>query len=104
MQISFQAIEKFAGNVMRITHSLTDFIVQLQETELPNDVSATQAVIKDHDVEKIEVLEDLASAMEHGRILLECLQTPLEEDEDKIAELDDKDGICLLYTSPSPRD
>ena len=87
---AFQAIEKFSANTTQIGHTLRTLCQRLQETEFPNDVTSTEALILSHESERSEVKEDIRTTLRHGEILLGCfksVQQPEGEEEVDSASL-----------------
>ncbi|XP_013399843.2 guanine nucleotide exchange factor DBS-like [Lingula anatina] len=70
------AIEKFSANTHHVSGQLQQCTERLSETELPNDVAGTEALLRDHGLERMEVKEELKSVVEHGETLLSCIREP----------------------------
>eukprot|EP00106_Octopus_bimaculoides_P006196 XP_014773638.1 PREDICTED: guanine nucleotide exchange factor DBS-like isoform X15 [Octopus bimaculoides] len=73
------ASEKFSTNVSDITHSLDQLAARYEETEIPNDVTGTEALIREHIQGRKELLDDLNSTTNHGEILLNCVKGNSQE-------------------------
>lgn len=66
----FQAIEKFSANTCTVGHTLRALCQRFAETEFPNDVSATELLIADHEDEQNQVKDELDSTVKHGEVSL----------------------------------
>ncbi|GAB1610590.1 guanine nucleotide exchange factor DBS isoform X15, partial [Argonauta hians] len=73
------ASEKFSTNVSDITLSLEQLAARYEETEIPNDVTGTEALIREHIQGRKELLDDLNSTTNHGEILLNCVKGNSQE-------------------------
>ncbi|XP_068124180.1 guanine nucleotide exchange factor DBS isoform X10 [Hyperolius riggenbachi] len=74
------AIENFALMVKQTAQALQSFGTELAETELPNDVSTTSALIAVHTEKKDKMKDDLRLALNQGSDILEQIKQPVKED------------------------
>ncbi|XP_066267991.1 guanine nucleotide exchange factor DBS-like isoform X4 [Branchiostoma lanceolatum] len=70
------AIEKFASNTHDIAKTLQTLGTELAETELPNDIATTEALLEQQRKQKEEIKDDLAEAQRHGETLLSIIRRP----------------------------
>ncbi|CAL1542994.1 unnamed protein product, partial [Lymnaea stagnalis] len=68
------AVEKFSKNTAEISTTLSAVVKKMEERELPNDVTGTEAIIGVCMAERKELLEDIDSATAHGETLLKCIK------------------------------
>ncbi|XP_059163634.1 guanine nucleotide exchange factor DBS-like isoform X3 [Physella acuta] len=68
------AVEKFSKNTAQISTNLSAVVKKMEERELPNDVTGTEAVMRVCMAERKELLEDIDSASAHGETLLKCIK------------------------------
>ncbi|CAE1260153.1 MCF2 [Acanthosepion pharaonis] len=73
------ASEKFSTNINNVTQALDQLAARYEETEIPNDVAGTEALIREHIQGRKELLDDLNSASNHGEILLNCVKGNSQE-------------------------
>lgn len=73
------ASEKFSTNISNVTQALDQLAARYEETEIPNDVAGTEALIREHIQGRKELLDDLNSASNHGEILLNCVKGNSQE-------------------------
>ncbi|XP_040192171.1 guanine nucleotide exchange factor DBS isoform X3 [Rana temporaria] len=73
------AIESFALMVKQTAQTLQAFGTELAETELPNDVSTTTALLAVHTEKKDKMKDDLKLALKQGSDILEQIQQPVKE-------------------------
>ncbi|XP_048193609.1 LOW QUALITY PROTEIN: guanine nucleotide exchange factor DBS-like [Perognathus longimembris pacificus] len=73
------AIESFALMVKQTAQMLQAFGTELAETELPNDVPSTRAVLRAHTEKKGKAKDDLRRALKEGHGILASLGEPLAE-------------------------
>ncbi|XP_069323894.1 guanine nucleotide exchange factor DBS isoform X2 [Eulemur rufifrons] len=73
------AIESFAVMVKQTAQTLQGFGTELAETELPNDVPSTRAVLCAHTEKKDKAKEDMRVALEEGRGVLDSISAPLAQ-------------------------
>lgn len=69
-----QAVEKFLSNTEKISTAVQVKVKKFQDTEIPNDVKGMEAVIRDHNVGRQEILDDLSSGDTQGKTLLDCIK------------------------------
>jgi hypothetical protein len=58
-----------------VGESLRGLCERLQQTEFPNDVSATEQLIQDHSGARSQLRTDLGDTIRHGEILRDCFKT-----------------------------
>ncbi|KAK7866805.1 hypothetical protein R5R35_005239 [Gryllus longicercus] len=68
------ALEKFSCNTQEVSAALDSFTQSLQDTEFPNDVDATQELLKSQGSEYDDLKEDILSAARHGENLLNSIR------------------------------
>ncbi|KAL3847149.1 hypothetical protein ACJMK2_018078, partial [Sinanodonta woodiana] len=68
------AVEKFSSNAEKVSIAITAQTKRWDECLVPNDVPGTEKIIRDHAVQRKELLEDLESAETHGKTLLSCIK------------------------------
>uniref|UniRef100_A0A2C9KF52 Guanine nucleotide exchange factor DBS n=1 Tax=Biomphalaria glabrata TaxID=6526 RepID=A0A2C9KF52_BIOGL len=68
------AVEKFSKNTAQISTNLSAVVKKMEERELPNDVTGTEAILRVCMAERKELLEDIDSASAHGETLLKCIK------------------------------
>ncbi|XP_014681378.1 PREDICTED: guanine nucleotide exchange factor DBS-like isoform X2 [Priapulus caudatus] len=90
------AIEKFSANTQIISHSLRELANKLTETELPNDVESTEALLLAQGNQRDDIKDDLTSAMRHGETLLKCLRRPLSQGDGRGSYPDKLTNIAAL--------
>ncbi|CAI9554823.1 unnamed protein product [Staurois parvus] len=73
------AIESFALMVKQTAQTLQVFGTELAETELPNDVSTTSALLAVHTEKKDKMKDDLKLALKQGSDILEQIKQPVKE-------------------------
>ncbi|PIO38921.1 hypothetical protein AB205_0064630 [Aquarana catesbeiana] len=73
------AIESFALMVKQTAQTLQVFGTELAETELPNDVSTTTALLAVHTEKKEKMKDDLKLALKQGSDILEQIKQPVKE-------------------------
>ncbi|XP_072268344.1 guanine nucleotide exchange factor DBS isoform X5 [Pyxicephalus adspersus] len=73
------AIESFALMVKQTAQTLQVFGTELAETELPNDVSSTSALLAVHTEKKDKMKDDLRLAFKQGSDILEQIKQPVNE-------------------------
>ena len=72
----WQAVESFSANTTDIGAALRKFSRRLQDTELPNDVPATQAVLQHQSQEYAALKTELRNANAQGETLLNLIKKP----------------------------
>uniref|UniRef100_A0A3B4BC35 Mcf.2 cell line derived transforming sequence-like b n=1 Tax=Periophthalmus magnuspinnatus TaxID=409849 RepID=A0A3B4BC35_9GOBI len=90
------AIEAFALMVKTTAQALQSFGAELAETELPNDVESTTALLRGHGVKKDAMKEDLQVALSQGKRLLECINEPLQEDPEYHMTQDEMENLLTV--------
>ncbi|XP_067143192.1 guanine nucleotide exchange factor DBS-like isoform X3 [Centruroides vittatus] len=70
------AVEKFSSNLQEISLALKEMKRSLRETELPNDVGSTMALLENQCGEYRELKDDIRNASKHGESLLNCIRRP----------------------------
>ncbi|XP_077338991.1 guanine nucleotide exchange factor DBS isoform X3 [Lithobates pipiens] len=73
------AIESFALMVKQTAQTLQVFGTELAETELPNDVSTTTALLAVHTKKTDKMKDDLKLALKQGSDILEQIKQPVKE-------------------------
>uniref|UniRef100_A0A670J7S7 MCF.2 cell line derived transforming sequence like n=1 Tax=Podarcis muralis TaxID=64176 RepID=A0A670J7S7_PODMU len=73
------AIENFAQMVKQTAKNLRSFGTELAETELPNDVQSTSALLTAHTENKDKMKEDLRIALIQGQDILKSIRKPVFE-------------------------
>ncbi|XP_033003631.1 guanine nucleotide exchange factor DBS isoform X5 [Lacerta agilis] len=73
------AIENFAQMVKQTAKNLRSFGTELAETELPNDVQSTIALLAAHTENKDKMKEDLRIALIQGQDILRSIRKPVFE-------------------------
>ncbi|XP_033637412.1 guanine nucleotide exchange factor DBS-like isoform X5 [Asterias rubens] len=73
------AIERFANNCRERSTAVQVLTDEFTQTELPNDVEAANTLLMDHRKKRMDLKDDLQSAMKYGQTLLRCLRRPLDE-------------------------
>ncbi|KAK3596722.1 hypothetical protein CHS0354_025019 [Potamilus streckersoni] len=68
------AVEKFSSNAEKISIAITALTKRWDECLVPNDVPGTEKIIRDHAMQRKELLEDVESAETHGKTLLSCIK------------------------------
>lgn len=68
------ALEKFSCNTQEVSDALDTFTQRLQDTEFPNDVNATQQLLKTQGNEYAELKEEILQAARHGEDLLNSIR------------------------------
>ena len=71
-----QAVESFSANTTDIGAALRKFSRRLQDTELPNDVPATQAVLVQQSQDYAALKTELRNANAQGETLLNLIKKP----------------------------
>lgn len=71
-----QSVESFSANTADISAALRKFSRRLQDTELPNDVQSTQAVLQHQGEEYASLKMELNNANAQGEILLSLIKKP----------------------------
>lgn len=71
-----QAVESFSANTADIGAALRKFSRRLQDTELPNDVQSTQAVLQHQGQEYNSLKTELRNANAQGETLLHLIKKP----------------------------
>lgn len=69
-------MESFSANTADIGAALRKFSRRLQDTELPNDVQSTQAVLQHQGQEYASLKTELNSANAQGETLLNLIKKP----------------------------
>ncbi|XP_067010975.1 guanine nucleotide exchange factor DBS [Anabrus simplex] len=89
------ALEKFSCNTQEVSAALDSFTQSLQDTEFPNDVDATQQLLKTQGAEYSELKEEILNAARHGENLLNSIrQCPNGN-----GTLNSREGQMELYRS-----
>ena len=70
-------MESFSANTADIGAALRKFSRRLQDTELPNDVTTTQAVLQHQGQEYASLKKELQNANIQGETLLGLIKKPL---------------------------
>ncbi|KAG0430070.1 hypothetical protein HPB47_023040 [Ixodes persulcatus] len=70
------AVEMFTGSLKEMTESIREITQRLRDTELPNDVASTVALLRDQGGQYQELKDDLLNASQHGHQLLRCVRPP----------------------------
>lgn len=70
------AVEMFSGSLKEMTESIREITQRLGETEMPNDVPSTVALLRDQGGQYQELKDDLLNASQHGHQLLRCVRPP----------------------------
>ncbi|XP_038050997.1 guanine nucleotide exchange factor DBS-like [Patiria miniata] len=77
------AIERFANNCRERSTAVQILTDEFARTELPNDVEGANTLLMDHRKKRMELKDDLQSAMKYGQTLLRCMRRPLDESPDQ---------------------
>ncbi|XP_049634053.1 guanine nucleotide exchange factor DBS isoform X2 [Suncus etruscus] len=86
------AIESFALMVKQTAQRLQSFGTELAETELPNDVPATSAVLSSHTHKRDQAKEEMKQALDEGQRILESIREPLAKDTERGLNQDQLDN------------
>ncbi|XP_022095284.1 guanine nucleotide exchange factor DBS-like isoform X4 [Acanthaster planci] len=73
------AIERFASNCRERSTAVQILTDEFTHTELPNDLEGANTLLMDHRKKRMELKDDLQSAMKYGQTLLRCMRRPLDE-------------------------
>uniref|UniRef100_A0A672Z2A2 Mcf.2 cell line derived transforming sequence-like b n=1 Tax=Sphaeramia orbicularis TaxID=375764 RepID=A0A672Z2A2_9TELE len=90
------AIEGFALMVKRTAQTLQSFGTELAETELPNEIQATTALLSMHTTKKDKMKDDLLVALEQGSRLLESINEPVVRDPDHNMNQDELENLATV--------
>ncbi|XP_018584642.2 guanine nucleotide exchange factor DBS-like isoform X1 [Scleropages formosus] len=90
------AIEGFALMVKKTAQALQSFGTELAETELPNDIQATNSLLESHTEKKDRMKEDLMDALSQGNTLLESINEPLVRDPDYRMNQDELENLSTV--------
>nr|CAD7393644.1 unnamed protein product [Timema cristinae] len=83
------ALEKFSSNTKTVSVSLDDFTHSLEDTEFPNDVDATQQLLKSQGVQYSLLKKEILEAAKHGEALLDSIRNHPSSDS-KLTYSEDK--------------
>uniref|UniRef100_A0A8C5P9P9 MCF.2 cell line derived transforming sequence like n=1 Tax=Leptobrachium leishanense TaxID=445787 RepID=A0A8C5P9P9_9ANUR len=86
------AIENFALMVKQTAQILQTFGTELAETELPNDVQSTNALLAAHTEKKDKMKDDLRLSLKQGHDLLERIMEPVKENPEYRMNQDQQDN------------
>ncbi|XP_056645987.1 guanine nucleotide exchange factor DBS-like isoform X1 [Diorhabda sublineata] len=67
-------LETFSAVTQQVSNSLDNFTKTIEETELPNDVEATQKLLDNHSLIYSDLKKDILSAAKHGEDLLTSIK------------------------------
>ncbi|CAJ1079683.1 guanine nucleotide exchange factor DBS isoform X4 [Xyrichtys novacula] len=90
------AIEGFALMVKKTAQTLQSFGTELAETELPNEIQATTALLSAHKSKKDKMKEDLRVALDQGSRLLESINEPVVRDPDHNMNQDELENLATV--------
>lgn len=74
-------MERFSASTGDIGAALRKFSRRLQDTELPNDVPTTRAVLEQQGREHANLSGELRKAVAHGEALLAAIRRPAKRSE-----------------------
>lgn len=86
------AIESFALMVKQTAQRLQGVGTELAETELPNDVPATSALLSTHCEKRARAKEDMRLALSEGQRVLESIREPLDASTERSLNQDQLDN------------
>ncbi|XP_078030715.1 guanine nucleotide exchange factor DBS isoform X3 [Epinephelus lanceolatus] len=90
------AIEGFALMVKKTAQTLQSFGTELAETELPNEIQATNVLLSTHTTKKDKMKEDLLVALGQGSRLLESINEPVVRDPDHNMNQDELENLATV--------
>ncbi|XP_069753200.1 guanine nucleotide exchange factor DBS [Narcine bancroftii] len=90
------AIENFAMTVKVTAQLLQSFGTELAETELPNDVQCTEALLIIHTEKQNYLKEKLKSAVKEGNTLLVCIKEPLNKNPNHKLNFDELENLATV--------
>ncbi|XP_029567923.1 guanine nucleotide exchange factor DBS [Salmo trutta] len=89
-------MEGFALMVKRTAQILQSFGTELAETELPNEIQATDNLLRSHTDKKDKMKEDLQVALGQGSRLLESINEPMVRDPDHNMNQDELENLATV--------
>ncbi|XP_049450403.1 guanine nucleotide exchange factor DBS isoform X8 [Epinephelus fuscoguttatus] len=90
------AIEGFALMVKKTAQTLQSFGTELAETELPNEIQATNVLLSTHTTKKDKMKENLLVALGQGSRLLESINEPVVRDPDHNMNQDELENLATV--------
>ncbi|XP_068428330.1 guanine nucleotide exchange factor DBS isoform X5 [Clinocottus analis] len=90
------AIEGFALMVKKTAQILQAFGTVLAETELPNEIQATAALLSTHTSKRDKMKDDLLVALDQGSRLLESINEPVVRDPDHNMNQDELENLATV--------
>ncbi|XP_047456492.1 guanine nucleotide exchange factor DBS isoform X1 [Mugil cephalus] len=90
------AIEGFALMVKKTAQTLQSFGTELAETELPNEIQATNILLSTHTSKKDKMKEDILVALGQGGRLLESINEPVVRDPDHNMNQDELENLATV--------
>ncbi|XP_008300128.1 guanine nucleotide exchange factor DBS-like [Stegastes partitus] len=90
------AIEGFALMVKKTAQTLQSFGTELAETELPNEIQATNVLLSTHTNKKEKMKEDILVALGQGSRLLESINEPVVRDPDHNMNQDELENLATV--------
>ncbi|XP_038576800.1 guanine nucleotide exchange factor DBS isoform X2 [Micropterus salmoides] len=90
------AIEGFALLVKKTAQTLQSFGTELAETELPNEIQATNILLGTHTNKKDKMKEDLLVALGQGSRLLESINEPVVRNPDHNMNQDEMENMATV--------
>ncbi|XP_043926586.1 guanine nucleotide exchange factor DBS-like isoform X2 [Protopterus annectens] len=88
------AIENFALTVKTTAQMLQAFGIELAETELPNDVQCTEALLVVHTDRQDKLKVELNTALKQGTTLLTCIREPVTREPNYSLNLDERENVA----------
>ncbi|XP_072180482.1 guanine nucleotide exchange factor DBS-like [Diadema setosum] len=77
------AIERFASNCRERSTTVRALTEELQGTEMPNSAESATMLLIDQRKRRMEVKEDLTSAVKYGQTLLSCLRKTMGDGQER---------------------
>ncbi|XP_037832199.1 guanine nucleotide exchange factor DBS isoform X3 [Kryptolebias marmoratus] len=90
------AIEGFALMVKKTAQTLQSFGTELAETELPNEIQATNILLSTHTSKRDKMKEDILVALDQGSRLLESINEPVMRDPDHNMNQDELENLATV--------